>query len=172
MKSLSKQQRDYFIDRIKAEVNKEITILEQIHATGIETVANKQYKEYLKSTGLDKLLKQYTDAEDKWNKVRDRMQTVCRALHEKTEYPGKDRYFHPPYDTKGVEKFLREICNALARDNFINTPKGKRLKELEEKRTAAIDTVMGMTETEPLVQALNKILKGTNVPLLGGKNGK
>ena len=37
----------------------------------------------------------------------------------------------------------------------------QRLKELEEKRTAAIDTVMGMTETEPLVQALNKIFKGT-----------
>ena len=97
------------------------------------------------------------------------MESVCKALHEKTDYPGKDNYFHTPYDSQGVEKFLREICNALARDNFINTPKGKRLKELEEKRTAAIDTVMGMTETEPLVQALNKIFKGTNVPLLGGK---
>ena len=43
MKSLSKQQRDYFIDRIKGEVNKEIAVLEQIHATNIETVANKQY---------------------------------------------------------------------------------------------------------------------------------
>ena len=52
MKSLSKQQRDYFIDRIKGEINKEISILEQIHATGIETVANKQYKSYLKDTGL------------------------------------------------------------------------------------------------------------------------
>jgi hypothetical protein len=172
MKSLSKQQRDYFIDRVKAEVNKEIAVLEQIHATGIETVANKQYKSYLKETGLGKIVKEYEAAEDKWNKVRDRMQTICKALHEKTEYPGKERFFHAPYDSKGVEKFLRQICNALARDNFINTPKGKRLKELEDKRTAAIDTIMGMTETEPLVQALNKILKGTNVPLLGGKNGK
>ena len=169
MKSLSKQQRDYFIDRIRGEINKEIAVLEQIHATGIETVANKQYKSYLKETGLGKIFKEYADAEEKWNKIRNRMENVCKALHEKTDYPGKDNYFHAPYDTKGVEKFLREICNALARDNFINTPKGKRLKELEEKRTAAIDTVMGMTETEPLVQALNKILKGTNVPLLGGK---
>jgi len=171
MKSLSKQQRDYFIDRIRGEVNKEIAILEQVHATNIETVANKQYKSYLKETGLDKMFKEYASAEEKWNKIRNRMESVCKALHEKTDYPGKNNYFHAPYDTKGVEKFLREICNALARDNFINTPKGKRLKELEDKRTAAIDTVMGMTETEPLVQALNKILKGTNVPLLGGKNG-
>ena len=169
MKSLSKQQRDYFIERIRGEINKEIPVLEQIHATGIETVANKQYKSYLKETGLDKLLKKYTKAEDEWNAIRDRMQNVCKAIHEKTEYPGKDNYFHAPYDTKGVEKFLKEICNALARANFIDTPKGKRLKELEDKRTAAIDTVMGMTETEPLVQALNKIFKGTNVPLLGGK---
>ena len=169
MKSLSKQQRDYFIDRIKGEINKEISVLEQIHATGIETVANKQYKSYLKETGLGKIFKEYEEAETKWNKVRDRMQTICKALHEKTDYPGKDHYFHVPYDSKGVEKFLREICNALARENYIHTPKGKRLKQLEDKRTAAIDTVMGMTETEPLVQALNKIFKGTNVPLLGGK---
>jgi len=170
MKSLSLQQRNYFIDRIKAEVNKEITILEQIHATGIETVANKQYKSYLKQTGLDKIFKEYEETENKWNKIKDRMQTICKALHEKTDYPGKNtNYWSAPYDSQGVESFLREICNALARDNFINTPKGKRLKELEDKRTAAIDTVMGMTETEPLVQALNKILKGTNVPLLGGK---
>ena len=169
MKSLSCQQRNYFIDRIKESINKEISSLEQLHATGIETVANKQYKSYLKETGLDKIFKEYEVAETKWNKIKDRMQTICKALHEKTEYPGKDNYWHAPYDSKGVETFLREICNALARDNFIHTPKGKRLKELEEKRTAAIDTVMGMTETEPLVQALNKILKGTNVPLLGGK---
>ena len=168
MKSLSKQQRDYFIDRIKGEINKEIAVLEQVHATGIETVANKQYKQYLKTTGLDKLFKEYSEAESKWNDIRDRMENVCKAIHEKTDYPGKDSYFHAPYNTQGVEKFLKEICNALARDNFINTPKGKRLKELEDKRTAAIDTVMGMTETEPLVQALNKLLKGTNVPMLGG----
>ena len=168
MKSLSKQQRDYFIKRIKGEINKEITVLEQVHATGIETVANKQYKQYLKTTGVDKLFKEYSEAESKWNDIRDRMENVCKAIHEKTDYPGKDSYFHAPYNTQGVEKFLKEICNALARDNFINTPKGKRLKELEDKRTAAIDTVMGMTETEPLVQALNKLLKGTNVPMLGG----
>ena len=169
MKSLSLQQRNYFIDRIKGEVNKEIAILEQIHATGIETVANKQYKSYLKETGLGKIFKEYEDTEAKWEKIRDRMQNICKALHEKTDYPGKNNYFLAPYNTKDVETFLREICNALARENFIHTPKGKRLKELEDKRTAAIDTVMGMTETEPLAQALNKIFKGTNVPLLGGK---
>ena len=63
MKSLSCQQRNYFIDRIKEEINKEISVLEQIHATGIQTVATKQYKVYLKETGLDKLLKKYTKLE-------------------------------------------------------------------------------------------------------------
>ena len=169
MKSLSCQQRNYFIDRIKEEINKEISLLEQLHATKIETVANKQYKSYLKETGLDKLFKQYVSAEDKWNKVRERMGQVCKAIHEKTEYPGKDNYYSTPYNSEGVERFLRDICNALARDNFIHTPKGRRLKELEDKRKAAVDVVMGMTETEPTVNAINKILKGTNVPLLGGK---
>ena len=169
MKSLSCQQRNYFIDRIKETINKEIGVLEQVHAASIETVANKQFKSYLKETGLDKLFKQYITAEDKWNKVKDRMGQVCKAIHEKTEYPGKDNYYSTPYNSEGVERFLRDICNALARDNFIHTPKGRRLKELEDKRKAAVDVVMGMTETEPTVNAINKILKGTNVPLLGGK---
>ena len=171
MKSLSCQQRNYFIDRIKEEINKEISVLEQVHATGIETVANRQYKSYLKETGLDKLFKEYKVAEDKWNKIKDRMTQVCQAIHEKTEYPGKDRYYHAPYDSKGVEKFLRDICNALAREGFIHTPKGRRLGELEAKRKQAIDVVMGMTETEPTVAAINKVLKGTKVPLLGDNNG-
>ena len=36
MKSLSCQQRNYFIDRIKETINKEIGVLEQIHAASIE----------------------------------------------------------------------------------------------------------------------------------------
>ena len=169
MKSLSCQQRNYFIDRIKESINKEISTLEQIHAIGIETVANKQYKTYLKETGLDKLFKEYKTAEVKWNKVKDRMAQVCKAIHEKTNYPGKDNWYSDPYDSKGVEKFLRDICNSLAREGFIHTSKGKRLGELEAKRKAAIDVVMGMTETEETVVAINKILKGTKIPLLGGK---
>ena len=171
MKSLSCQQRNYFIDRIREEINKEISALEQIHATGIETVANRQYKSYLKETGLNKLFKEYTQAEKKWNSIKDRMGQVCRAIHEKTNYPGKDSWYSDPYDSKGVEKFLRDICNALAREGFIHTPKGKRLGELESKRKQAIDVVMGMTETEPTVAAINKVLKGTKVPLLGDING-
>ena len=167
MKSLSCQQRNYFINRIKEEINKEISVLEQIHATGIETVANKQYKSYLKETGLDKLFKEYTQAEDNWNKIKERMGQVCKAIHEKTDYPGKDSWYHEPYDSAGVEKFLRDICNSLAREGFIHTPKGRRLGQLEKKRAEAIDIVMGMTDTEPTVAAINKVLKGTKIPLIG-----
>ncbi len=167
MKSLSCQQRNYFIDRIKESINKEISTLEQIHATGIETVANKQYKAYLKETGLDKLFTEYTKAENKWNKVKGRMSQVCKAIHEKTDYPGKNDWYHEPYDSAGVEKFLRDICNSLAREGFIHTPKGKRLGQLEKKREEAIDIVMGMTDTEPTVAAINKVLKGTKIPLIG-----
>ena len=139
MKSLSCQQRNYFIDRIKEEINKEISILEQIHATGIETVANKQYKSYLKETGLDKLFKDYKTAENKWNKVKSRMSQVCKAIHEKTDYPGKNNsYFNTPYDSKGVESFLREICNSLAREGFIHTPKGRNKKPAMTSRWGVV----------------------------------
>ena len=66
---------------------------------------------------------------------------------------------------------MKNICNALARQGFVHTPNGKRLKSVEDKRQAAIDIVMGMTEVEPTVIAINKVLKGTKVPLLGDTNG-
>ena len=169
MKSLSCQQRNYFIDRIKSEINKEIGILEQLHASKIETVANKQFKTYLKETGIGKLMNEYKKKQKEYKKLEDRMAIICTSLWEKTDYPGRNSYKPSFYSPDSCESFLKEICNALARDGFINTPKGKRLKELEGKRKAAIDVVMGMTETEPTVAAINKILKGTKIPLLGGK---
>ena len=101
--------------------------------------------------------------------IEERMRVICQGIWEKTEYPGKEKWSPSFYGSKSVREFLRQICNALAREGFIKTPKGKRLRQLEEKRTAAIDVVMGMTETEPTIHAVNKILKGTNIPLLGGK---
>ena len=171
MKSLSCQQRNYFIERIENEINKEINALEQLNAATITKAAEKQYKLYLKETGLNKLLKEYKDCESKWNKVRDRMETVVADLHHKMDYPGKDiRYGTPStYNSESVEKFFHQICTSIARQGFLDSVKGKRLRELETKKTAAVDVVMGMVEVEPTVIAVNKILKGTNVPLLGGK---
>ena len=169
MKSLSCQQRNYFIDRIKESINKEIGVLEQIHATSIETVANKQFKNYLKETGIGKLMNEYKKKQKEYKRLEDRMSIICTSLWEKTDYPGRNSYKPSFYSPDSCESFLKEICNALARDGFINTPKGKRLKQLEDKRAAAIDIVMGMTETEQTVVAINKILKGTNVHLLGFK---
>ena len=167
MKSLSCQQRNYFIDRIRDSINKEIGVLEQMHATKIETVANKQFKSYMKETGIGKLMKKYKTKQQEYKKLEDRMSIICTSLWEKTEYPGRQSYKPSFYSPDSCETFLKEICNALARDGFINTPKGRRLKELEAKREQAIDIVMGMTDTEPTVAAINKVLKGTKIPLIG-----
>ena len=171
MKSLSCQQRNYFIQRIEDEINKEINALEQLNATTISKATEKQYKLYLKETGLNKLLKEYKECESKWENVRNRMETVVLDLHHKMEYPGKKEHYGTPstYNSEAVEKFFHQICTSIARNNFLDSPKGKRLKELERKKTEAIDVVMGMVEVEPTVVAVNKILKGTSVPLLGGK---
>ena len=171
MKSLSCQQRNYFIDRIKESINKEISSLEQLHATGIETVANKQYRSYLKETGLDKILNEYKEYEAKWEDVKGRMDTIVLDLHNKMDYPGKKESYGSPstYNSQSVEKFFHQICNSIARQGFLDSTKGRRLQELEAKKTAAIDVIMGMVEVEPTVIAVNKILKGTNIPLLGGK---
>ena len=85
MKSLSCQQRNYFIERIENEINKEINALEQLNAATITNAAEKQYKLYLKETGLNKLLKEYKDCESKWENVRNRMETVVLDLHHKMQ---------------------------------------------------------------------------------------
>ena len=171
MKSLSCQQRNYFIQRIEDEINKEINALEQLNATTISKATEKQYKLYLKETGIDKIVKEYKECESKWENVRNRMDTIVTDLHHKMDYPGKkDNYGTPStYNSESVEKFFHQICTSIARQGFLDSVKGKRLRELETKKTAAVDIVMGMVEVEPTVVAVNKILKGTNVPLLGGK---
>ena len=171
MKSLSCQQRNYFIERIENEINKEINALEQLNATKISSAAKKQYKLYLKETGLDKILNEYKEYEAKWEDVKGRMDTIVLDLHNKMDYPGKKEQYGTPstYNSSSVEKFLHQICTSIARQGFLDSAKGRRLRELETKKTAAIDVIMGMVEVEPTVIAVNKILKGTNIPLLGGK---
>ena len=73
MKTLTHSQRQYFIKRINDTLNKEIGVLEQIHATTIETVANKQFKAYLKETGIGKMMKEYRKKKAEYDKIQSRM---------------------------------------------------------------------------------------------------
>ena len=159
MKTLTKAQRDYFVSRINEKVNKEVGDLKHLNAAGIERMANKQFKTYLKQIEVDSLLKEYKNLQDKLDKVKDKLQLVVEYVHNNVEYDGKTNWSQPNiYSPKDVEQFFRKICNALANDHFLTTPKGKRIKYLEDKRQKAIDVVMGMTETNLVVQEINKVL--------------
>ena len=159
MKTLTKAQRDYFVSRINEKVNKEVGDLKHLNAAGIERMANKQYKDYLEKIEVAPLLKEYKAVEKKSQALREKLQLVCDNVHNAVEYEGKNNWSTPSiYDIKNVEQFFRKICNALANDHFLTTPKGKRIKVLEDKRQKAIDVVMGMTETNLVVQEINKVL--------------
>ena len=159
MKTLTKAQRDYFVSRINEKVNKEVGDLKHLNAAGIERMANKQFKTYLKQIEVDSLLKEYKNLQDKLDKVKDKLQLVVENVHNNVAYEGKTNWSQPNiYSPSDVEKFFRKICNALANDHFLTTPKGKRIRQLEEKREKAVDVVMGMTETNLVVQEINKVL--------------
>ena len=159
MKTLTKAQRDYFVSRINEKVNKEIGDLKHLNAAGIERMANKQFKTYLKQIEVDTLLKEYKKLNKELDSIKDKLQLVVDNVHNNVEYDGKNSWSTPNiYSPKDVEQFFRKVCNALANDHFLTTPKGKRIKVLEDKRQKAIDVVMGMTETNLVVQEINKVL--------------
>ena len=159
MKTLTKAQRDYFVSRINEKVNKEVGDLKHLNAAGIERLANKQYNDYMNQIEVAPLLKKYKKINKQRDAIQSKLLLVIENVHNSVEYEGKTRWSTPGiYDIKDIEQFFRKICNALANDHFLTTPKGKRIRQLEEKREKAVDVVMGMTETNLVVQEINKVL--------------
>ena len=92
MKTLTKAQRDYFVGRINEKINKQVGDLKHLNAAGIERMANKQFKTYLKQIEVDTLLKEYKKLNKELDNIKDKLQLVVDNVHNNVEYDGKTRW--------------------------------------------------------------------------------
>ena len=167
MAKITEKQRQYFIDRVHEETNKEIRALELKYASTIEKTASKNFDKFLKDLNCDKLYKDTEKAETLI--VENKMQLAGIINRNRTKETNNDS-IKSVYDWSSWKDFnqaLRQMASNCAKDLFESTPGGKRIKILRDKQKAAVDHIYGMNSNNEIITGVNNILKGTNVKLLG-----
>ena len=167
MAKITERQRQYFIDRVHEETDKEINALNLKYSSTIEKAASKNFDKFLKDLGCDKLYKDTKKAEALITENKIQLSSIINRNRTKKVNNNHMTSVHEWSCWKDFNKALRQMASNCAKDLFESTPGGKRIKVLRDKRKAAVDHIYGMNSNNEIIAGVNHILKGTNVKLLG-----
>ena len=167
MAKITERQRQYFIDRVHEETDKEINALNLKYSSTIEKAASKNFDKFLKDLGCDKLYKDTKKAEALITENKIQLSSIINRNRTKEQNNNHMTSVHEWSSWKDFNKALRQMASSCAKDLFENTTGGKRIKVLRNKRKAAVDHIYGMNNNNEIIAGVNHILKGTNVKLLG-----
>ena len=170
MGKISVQQRKYFVARIEESMNEKIAILKQQRAADVQQLSEVEYNKYLKALKLDKSLSEYKELKDRFDILSDRIvavyEEVLKSLNiQKYDSGVPSLYSGSPW--KDMDRAFRFLCGKTAQGQECETESGRMIKALEKKKRDACDILHGINELEELTAEVNKVLAGTDVPLLG-----
>jgi len=162
-KTMTKYQLDHFNQKVKRHFDpliEEQELLVKQH----RTEATKRIVGRLaKKMGADKILTAFKNAEEELKRVREDAKTFfikkakSEDKKEKLKYNFTDRTEEISLDD--CEEQLRDWAKELVDREIRRRPEGKMLKQLEDVKTSALDTVMESGSSEDLIKALDLCTK-------------
>ena len=156
MAKISETQRNYFIARVKDSIGEEINIIRQKNSLNIAKATEKGFGKYVKELGVDKMLSEL-------KKVSERKEYLHETLSNVAHTISKYETFYKYEDYR--QFFMKEARN-IADKQFSKTKEGKRIAELEELKTKAVDYLYGLNNNSEITQGLCKILNPKGVKLI------
>ena len=171
---MNQKQRDHFVDRVKSLTRDKINSIRAMHAGQIQTIADKNYEEFVRVLGLEEDMNALKTAYQVTMETAPRVQGQLEGLSNLLPVTGNGYNHNSPslYWTKcnahsTFEQYLRACCKATAEKEFYNTEAGQELKALEDTQTHAIDTIMmDGSKVQDLTLKLNGILGKSGMQLL------
>ena len=170
MAKISVQQRKYFVERIESSINDKINELKQSNAAQVQSISEKAYEKYLKLLKVDKDMKRFAKLDVEYKQLQSKLVTVYDEVSRSLgfdKYSSNSPSVYNSSDAISINEGYIYLFNKTAAKNENETEEGKLIKELEAKKSAAIDELHGVNELEGLRATVNNILKGADVPLLG-----
>ena len=171
---MSVQQRKYFVERISKTINKQILNIRQAQAADIYDVSETHYNKYLSALKVQKALKEYKKVQEKYKMLGSKLNSVFREVQKTVENPDahwRETQNYPSVwdssDWQAFDKAFRWACAETAKQTDSTATHTTVIKNLEDKRDKAIDILHGVNEFADTLGAVNKMLKGTEVPKLG-----
>ena len=170
MAKISVQQRKYFVTRIENSIDDKINELKQSNAAQVQSISEKAYDKYLKLIKIDKDIKRFNKLDEEHRTLQSKLVTIYNEVERSLGFDRYDSNTPTIYNSSSaldINTGFRFLCGKTAAKQETETPEGRLIKELENKKRAAIDELHGVNELEGLRMTVNNILKGADVPLLG-----
>ena len=156
---MTKYQLDHFKSKVRRNFNPLIEeqelLVKQYRAEATEKIVGK----LAKKMGADKILNEFRKAEAQLEAIRDKARTFFKKKAERDpekkslNYNIKDR--DERLSLKDCEDQLKDWARDLVDAEIRRRPEGKKLKQLEDLKMKAIDTVMEAGTPEELLKALD-----------------
>ena len=159
---MTKYQLDHFKSKVRRNFNPLIEeqelLVKQYRAEATEKIVGK----LAKKMGADKILNDFKKAEAQLKAVRDK----ARTFFKKKADNQKDKELNYSLRTKDesltlkdCEEQLKDWARELVDREIRRRPEGLKLKQLEDLKTKAIDTVMESGTPEELIKSLDATTK-------------
>ena len=161
---MTKYQLDHFKTKVKRHFNPLIEeqelLVKQYRTEATKRIVGK----LAKKMGADKILTAFRNAEEEMKRVREDAKTFFIKKARTEDKKEKLNYnFTRDSDDKisldDCEEQLRDWAKDLVDREIRRRPEGKMLKQLEDVKTSALDTVMESGSSEDLIKALDLCTK-------------
>jgi len=163
-KTMTKYQLDHFKSKVRRNFNPLIEeqelLVKQYRAEATEKIVGK----LAKKMGADKILAEFKKAEAQLKAVRDKARTFFKKKAQQDENKKKEfNSYRFDSDEKlslsDCEEQLKDWARELVDREIRRRPEGLKLKQLEDLKTKAIDTVMESGTPEELIKSLDATTK-------------
>lgn len=166
-------QRKYFVERIESSITDKVRDLEHQRASKVQTISEGVFRKYLESAGVVEDLDLYEVCDTEHRVINRKLVAVYdeikRTFDENNRESWKSHWpsIYNGSDHSTIKDAFRYACNQLSKKNEDETPEGKMINMLNERKRQALDEIHGVNELLELKESVNNILGAVGVPLLG-----
>ena len=163
-KTMTKYQLEHFKSKVRRNFNPLIEeqelLVKQYRAEATEKIVGK----LAKKMGADKILNEFRKAEAQLKAVQDKARTFFKKKANQDESKKKEYNSYRFEDQKDLslsdcEDQLKDWARDLVDREIRRRPEGLKLKQLEDLKTKAIDTVMESGTPDELIRQLDATTK-------------
>ena len=161
MKAMTKYQLDHFKEKVRRNFNPLIEeqelLVKQYRAEATQKIVSK----LAAKMGADKILNEFRKAEAALALARDKARTFFKkkAAKDKKEINSYRFEVDEKLSLSDCEEQLKDWARDLVDREIRRRPEGLKLKQLEDLKTKAIDTVMESGTPEQLLAQLDATTK-------------
>ena len=168
-KAMTKYQLDHFKSKVKRHfdplIEEQELLVKQYRTEATKRIVGR----LAKKMGADKILTAFKNAEDQLKRVQEDAKTFFIKKAKSEDRKEKLNYsFTRDQDERisfeDCEEQLREWAKELVDREIRRRPEGKMLRQLEDVKTKALDTVMESGSSETLIKALEQCTKKIGIP--------